>query len=171
MVFWGGAVATGAAAVLFAKGSDFAMALFFKARTWATWWPYVSAPVGLGLCAWLTRRAFVGAEGSGIPCGIFAPSLASGAGLGAHIHSWLPLAPTGAMVILSIAAYFSGVVQAPLTALVIVTEMTGNRSLTLLLMAVVLIGRGASALICRRSLYQSLADRFMPTQLAVSDES
>jgi hypothetical protein len=49
MVFWGGAVATGAAAVLFAKGSDFAMALFFKARAWATWWPYVSAPVGLGL--------------------------------------------------------------------------------------------------------------------------
>ena len=32
------------------------------------------------------------------------------------------------MVILSMAAYFSGVVQAPLTALVIVTEMTGNRS-------------------------------------------
>jgi len=49
MVFWGGAVVTGAAAVLFAKGSDFAMALFFKARAWATWWPYVSAPVGRGL--------------------------------------------------------------------------------------------------------------------------
>jgi H+/Cl- antiporter ClcA len=53
---------------------------------------------------------------SGIPCGIFAPSLAVGAGLGAHIHSWLPLAPAGAMVILSMAAYFSGVVQAPLSA-------------------------------------------------------
>ena len=51
MVFWGGAVATGAAAVLFAKGSDFAMALVFKARAWATWWPYVSAPVGLGFPA------------------------------------------------------------------------------------------------------------------------
>lgn len=417
MVFWGGAVATGAAAVLFAKGSDFAMALFFKARAWAAWWPYVSAPVGFVLCAWLTRRVFVGAEGSGIPqtmaalampteeardrvlsikiatgkilltllglasggslgregptvqvgasimhslrrfarfsaadvdrglilaggaagvaaafntplagivfaieelsrsfeertsgtiltavivagvtslalvgnytyfgttsalmseprmwlavpicgivggalggafslalvrlgtalptglqtfrmqhpvlfaagcgaviagigwlsagttfgtgyaeakllleneaepaagfallkalatlisylsgipCGIFAPSLAVGAGLGAHLHSWLPLAPAGAMVILSMAAYFAGVVQAPLTALVIVTEMTGNRSLTLPLMAVVLIGRGASALVCRRSLYRSLADRFMPDRPALTGES
>ena len=413
MVFWGGAVATGAAAVLFAKGSDFAMALFFKAQTWAAWWSYVSAPVGFAVCAWLTHRVFAGAEGSGIPqtmaalvmsteeardrvlsmkiavgkilltllalasggsvgregptvqvgasimhslrrfarfsaadvdrglilaggaagvaaafntplagivfaieelsrsfeertsgtiltavivagvtslalvgnytyfgatnafmseprmwlavpicglaggllggtfslamvrlgtalptgvqrfrkqhpvlfaagcgavvaaigwlssgstfgtgyseaklllqneatpsagfaiykalatlasylsgipCGIFAPSLSVGAGLGAHLYSWWPVAPAGAMVVLSMAAYFSGVVQAPLTALVIVTEMTGNRSLTLPLMAAVLIGRGASALVCRRSLYRSLADRFMPSQAVV----
>jgi H+/Cl- antiporter ClcA len=99
---------------------------------------------------------------SGIPGGIFAPSLATGAGLGAHLHAWWPVAPAGAMVILTMAAYFAGVVQAPLTALVIVTEMTGNRALTLPLMAVVLIGRGASALVCRRSLYHSLADRFLP---------
>ncbi len=407
LVFWGGAVATGATAVLFAKGGDFATALFFKARATAIWWPYVAAPVGLGLCAWLTGRVFVGAEGSGIPqtiaalampterardrvlslkiavgkilltllalasggsagregptvqvgasimhslrrfarfsavdmdrglilaggaagvaaafntplagvvfaieelsrsfeertsgtilaaviiagvtslalvgnytyfgstsalmseprmwiavpvcgiaggllggafslamvrlgsalparlqtfriqhpvlfaagcgaviagigwlsagttfgtgyseaklllqneatpstgfafykalatlvsylsgipCGIFSPSLAVGAGVGAHLHALWPVAPAGAMVVLSMAAYFSGVVQAPLTALVIVTEMTGNRALTLPLMAVVLIGRAASALVCRRSLYRSLADRFL----------
>jgi H+/Cl- antiporter ClcA len=410
MVFWGGAIATGAAAVLFTKGSEFAMTLFFSARAWAPWWPYVSAPVGLAICAWLTRRVFGGAEGSGIPqtiaalampterardqvlsiriavgkilvallglasgaslgregptvqvgasimhslrrfarfsatdvdrglilaggaagvaaafntplagivfaieelsrsfeertsgtiltavilagvtslamlgnytyfgttnalmseprmwlavpfcgvvggalggvfaramvrigaampaaiqdfrtrhpvwfaagcgaliaaigwlsagatfgtgyaeaklllqhdaaptagfalykalatlvtylsgipCGVFAPSLAVGAGLGAHLYSWWPVAPAGAMVLLSMAAYFSGVVQAPLTALVIVTEMTGNRSLTLPLMAVVLIGRGASALVCRQSLYRTLAQRFMPAK-------
>jgi H+/Cl- antiporter ClcA len=99
---------------------------------------------------------------SGIPCGIFAPSLSVGAGLGAQLHDWWPLAPAGVMVILSMAAYFSGVVQAPLTALVIVTEMTGNRSLTLPLMAAVLIARGASALVCRRALYRTLADRFLP---------
>jgi hypothetical protein len=29
-------------------------------------------------------------------------------------------------------------------------------------MAVVLIGRGASALVCRQSLYHSLAQRFLP---------
>jgi H+/Cl- antiporter ClcA len=415
MLFWGGAVATGATAVLFAKGSDLAMGLFLRARTWAIWWPYVAAPVGLALCAWLTKSVFAGAEGSGIPqtiaalamptekardqvlslkiavgkvfltllglasggsvgregptvqvgasimhslrrfarfsatdvdrglilaggaagvaaafntplagivfaieelsrsfeertsgtiltavilagvtslsilgnytyfgttsaimgeprmwiavpicgvvggvsggvfslalvrlgtalpaglqrfraqhpilfaagcgaliaaigwlsagttfgtgyaeakqllqneaaptagfalykalatlvsylsgipCGVFAPSLAVGAGLGAHLYAWWPVAPAGAMVILSMAAYFSGVVQAPLTALVIVTEMTGNRSLTLPLMAVVLIGRGASALVCRRSLYRTLADRFMPAKAVSAD--
>ncbi|HVC01672.1 MAG TPA: chloride channel protein [Steroidobacteraceae bacterium] len=98
---------------------------------------------------------------SGIPGGIFAPSLAVGAGIGARLHVWWPLAPAGAMVLMSMAAYFAGVVQAPLTALVIVTEMTGNRALTLPLMAVVLIGRAASALVCRRSLYHTLAKGFI----------
>lgn len=98
---------------------------------------------------------------SGIPGGIFAPSLAVGAGIGAQLHVWWPVAPAGAMVLLSMAAYFAGVVQAPLTALVIVTEMTGNRALTLPLMAVVLIGRAASALVCRRSLYHTLAKGFL----------
>ncbi len=109
---------------------------------------------------------------SGIPGGIFAPSLAVGAGIGAQLHSWWPLAPAGAMVLLSMAAYFAGVVQAPLTALVIVTEMTGNRALTLPLMAVVLIGRGASAIVCRQSLYHTLAKGFMqPRSPAAEDPS
>ncbi len=98
---------------------------------------------------------------SGIPGGIFAPSLAVGAGIGAQLHVWWPVAPAGAMVLMAMAAYFAGVVQAPLTALVIVTEMTGNRALTLPLMAVVLIGRAASALVCRRSLYHTLAKVFI----------
>ncbi len=105
---------------------------------------------------------------SGVPCGIFAPSLAVGAGIGAHLYAWWPLAPAGAMVVLSMAAYFSGVVQAPLTALVIVTEMTGNRGLTLPLMAVVLVGRVASALVCRESLYRTLAMRFLPRLAAAA---
>ena len=99
---------------------------------------------------------------SGIPGGIFAPSLAVGAGLGGQLHAWLPIAPAGAFVVLSMAAYFAGVVQAPLTALVIVLEMTDDRSLLLPLMAAALLGRAASAIVCRQPLYRSLAERFMP---------
>jgi H+/Cl- antiporter ClcA len=99
---------------------------------------------------------------AGIPGGIFAPSLAVGAALGGEIAPWLPVAPAGIVALLTMAAYFSGVVQAPLTALVIVGEMTGNRGLTLPLMAVVLLGRVASASVCRRSLYRGLAERFIP---------
>ena len=101
---------------------------------------------------------------TGIPGGIFAPSLAVGAGLGGTLSVYLPYAPGGAIVLLTMAAYFAGVVQAPLTALVIVSEMTGNRDLTLPLMAVTLIGRGASALVCRESLYRALAVQFLPAQ-------
>jgi len=98
---------------------------------------------------------------AGIPAGIFAPSLAIGAGLGGLLGTFWSVAPVGTMVVLTMVAYFAGVVQAPLTALVIVGEMTGDRSLTLPLMAAALIGRGASSLLCHQSLYQSLALPFM----------
>jgi H+/Cl- antiporter ClcA len=64
---------------------------------------------------------------AGIPGGIFAPSLALGAAIGGELARWLHFAPVGAIVVLTMAAYFAGVVQAPLTALVIVGEMTGDR--------------------------------------------
>ena len=98
---------------------------------------------------------------TGFPAGIFAPSLAVGAGLGGTLSHFFTATPAGTVVVLTMASYFAGVVQAPLTALVIVGEMIGDRSLTLPLMAVVLIGRGASALVCRESLYQTLARQFM----------
>lgn len=101
---------------------------------------------------------------SGIPGGIFAPTLAVGAGIGGQVHAWLSLAPAGTVVILSMAAYFAGVVQAPLTALVIVMEMTDDRSIMLPLMAAALLGRAASALVCREPLYRSLAARFAQRQ-------
>jgi H+/Cl- antiporter ClcA len=52
---------------------------------------------------------------------------------------------------------------------VIVTEMTGNRGLTLPLMATVLIGRAASAAVCRRSLYHSLAEAFLKPTITVPE--
>jgi H+/Cl- antiporter ClcA len=107
---------------------------------------------------------------TGIPGGIFAPSLAVGAGLGGTLSLYLPFAPGGAIVLLTMAAYFAGVVQAPLTALVIVSEMTGNRNLTLPLMAVTLIGRGASALVCRESLYRALAVVFLDLATTVPSD-
>src|SRR5579883_3051385 len=63
---------------------------------------------------------------SGIPGGIFSPSLAVGAGFGANIAAFFPSAPAGAVVLLGMVSYFAGVVQAPITAFVIVTEMTNN---------------------------------------------
>ena len=108
---------------------------------------------------------------TGVPAGIFAPSLAVGAGIGGALGLITHVAPGGALVLLTMAAYFSGVVQAPLTALVIVGEMTGNRALTLPLMAVAFIGRGASALVCRESLYRAIAVGFLPAGGAAPREA
>jgi H+/Cl- antiporter ClcA len=98
---------------------------------------------------------------SGIPGGIFAPSLAIGAGIGQWLAGLMPDAPSGAVVLLGMVGYFSGVVQAPITATVIVMEMTDNQRMTIPLLATSMLAFGVSRLICRRPLYGALAKRFL----------
>ena len=98
---------------------------------------------------------------SGIPGGIFAPSLAVGAGLGADLRFWLTGVPVGALAILGMVGYFTGVVQAPITAVVIVMEMTDNQSLTLPLMATALIAFGVSRVVCPSPIYRTMAQSFL----------
>ena len=99
---------------------------------------------------------------SGVPGGIFAPSLAVGAGLGGTIAAWFPHGDNSAIVLLGMVAYFSGVVQAPITATVIVMEMVDNQRVTLGLMASAFGAFGVSRLVCPRPLYATLAERFLP---------
>ena len=101
---------------------------------------------------------------SGIPGGIFAPSLSVGAGMGSVLAPLVPGAPIGAMILLGMTAYFSGVVQAPITASVIVMEMTANQTLMIPLMATAFLSFAVSRLICRRPLYGALARRFLQVQ-------
>ncbi|MBS0517188.1 MAG: chloride channel protein [Proteobacteria bacterium] len=98
---------------------------------------------------------------SGIPGGIFAPSLAVGAGLGANIAPFFPSAPFEAVMLLGMVAYFAGVVQAPITAFVIVTEMTENHAMVIPLMAASLIAYMASRLVCPEGVYHALAKGFL----------
>ena len=98
---------------------------------------------------------------SGIPGGVFAPSLAVGAGLGQNIATLMPYAPLGAVVVLGMVAYFAGVVQAPVTAFVIVMEMTDNHDMIVPLMAASLLAAGCSKVVCQRPLYRALADQFI----------
>ncbi len=98
---------------------------------------------------------------TGIPGGIFAPSLATGAGVGADLGHWLPVAPLSIMVLLGMVGYFCGVVQSPLTAFVIVMEMTAERDLLLPLLATSFLAYGASHLINPRPLYHTLAQAFI----------
>jgi H+/Cl- antiporter ClcA len=99
---------------------------------------------------------------SGIPGGIFSPSLAVGAGLGANVAHLFPAAPLGAIVLLGMVSYFAGVVQAPITAFVIVTEMTQNHNMVLPLMVASLIAHATSRLVCSEGIYHELAKNFLP---------
>jgi H+/Cl- antiporter ClcA len=98
---------------------------------------------------------------SGIPGGIFSPSLAVGAGLGVNVAHLFPNGPLGAIILLGMVSYFAGVVQAPITAFVIVTEMTDNHAMVVPLMAAALIAYATSRLVCGEGIYHALARGFL----------
>lgn len=95
---------------------------------------------------------------TGIPGGIFAPSLAAGAGIGADLAPLVPTAPVAAVVLLGMVAYFTGVLQTPITSAVIVMEMTDNQDMILPILATSFLAMGASRLICRQSVYWAMAE-------------
>lgn len=98
---------------------------------------------------------------SAIPGGLFTPSLSVGAGLGQLAAGWLPEMNRQAVVLLAMGAYFSGVVQSPITAAVIVIEMTAARFMTLPLLVATVLAYQASQLVCPVPLYESLARSFL----------
>lgn len=104
---------------------------------------------------------------SGIPGGIFAPSLAAGAGLGSVMAGILNGPGMEAIIVLTMVAYFTGVVQTPITAFVIVMEMTNNHTMLLPLMATAFIAYGSSKLVCREPIYRTLAQGFLDRLLPV----
>ena len=72
MLLWGAAALVGVTAVAFARLADVAQSLLRQLVSASHWWPWLTAPLGFATIAWLTRRYFQGAEGSGIPQTIFA---------------------------------------------------------------------------------------------------
>jgi H+/Cl- antiporter ClcA len=97
---------------------------------------------------------------SGIPGGLFAPSLAVGAGLGSSLGVIFGISTSSAAP-LGMAGYFSGVVQAPMTSFVIILEMTGNHDNVIPLMCASVLGYGTARMISREPLYHALARIFV----------
>ena len=97
---------------------------------------------------------------SGLPGGIFAPSLAIGAGIG---HDLAPLIgqqdSPGMLLVLCMAGFLAAVTQAPITSFIIVMEMVDGYSVVIGLMAVSLLSSGVSR-IFSQPLYQTVA-RYM----------
>ncbi len=97
---------------------------------------------------------------SGAPGGIFAPSLSVGAGLGQLVAALFPGSPAGAIVLLGMVGYFTGVVRAPMTSVIIMMEMTADRTMILPLFATALIADAVSAAVCKPKLYHALSQAF-----------
>ncbi|MFD4840601.1 chloride channel protein [Achromobacter sp. NPDC058515] len=117
-----------------------------------------SVPAGFGLAK---LAATVASYWAGIPGGIFTPALTTGAGIGHHIWQ---LAGEGVdqrvLVLVSMAAFLAAATQAPLTASVVVMEMTGSQPMLFWLLVGSLLASGVSRQFCPQPFYHLAAGRF-----------
>lgn len=98
---------------------------------------------------------------SGLPGGIFAPSLAIGAGLGHDLYLLLGEdAPAGMLLVFCMVGFLAAATQTPITSFVIVMELVSGYDLIIGLMATALIASGISRMISK-PLYESLADTLL----------
>jgi H+/Cl- antiporter ClcA len=101
---------------------------------------------------------------SGIPGGIFAPSLSVGVGMGATLGTLLG-GSVALSALLGMAGYFAGVVQAPMTAFVIIIEMTGDHRAVVPIMAASMLGYVTSRLLSPEPLYHGLSRAFIAASI------
>lgn len=101
---------------------------------------------------------------TGLPGGIFAPSLAIGAGIGQDLVPLLDgqAFPT-TIVVLCMVGFLAAATQAPITAFIIVMEMVDGYSLVIGLMATALIASAVSRMLSK-PLYTTLAEHMLRQQ-------
>ncbi|NYE60283.1 H+/Cl- antiporter ClcA [Duganella sp. 1224] len=115
-------------------GAEHEPGIFFFLKFIATW-----------LTAW-----------SGVPAGIFAPSLAIGAALGNDIALLLHYPHAAALIALGMVGFLAAATQAPLTSFIIVMEMVDGHAMVLSLMACAMVARTVSHVLSP-PLYPNLA--------------
>jgi H+/Cl- antiporter ClcA len=97
----------------------------------------------------------------GVVGGIFAPSLSSGAALGAWLSQYVPTANPEVWILGGMVAFLTGVTRTPFTSLVLVLEMTDSHGIILDLMLAAMLAQGAARLIDPVSFYEHMAHRIV----------
>ncbi|XVO89998.1 chloride channel protein [Pseudomonas palleroniana] len=127
----------------------------------------IVSDIGLPWHAPITRfLATVVTYFSGIPGGIFAPSLAVGAAVGANVAEFFNVAAQP-MIALCMVGFLAAVTQSPITAAIIVMEMIDSHGMVISLMGVALIAKAVSARM-GPELYQQLARGFLQVPVAAT---
>lgn len=102
------------------------------------------------IATWLTTW-------SGVPGGIFAPSLAIGGAMGSDIAAVFAPSDPATLIALGMAGFLAAATQAPMTAFIIVMEMVDGYNMVLSLMACAMVASTVSRCISR-PLYSQLTE-------------
>jgi CIC family chloride channel protein len=128
-----------------------------------------SAPLAAIPAAFLIRFALGAVSyAAGTPGGLFAPMLVLGAQFGflcgavcRALSPYLHVQPE-AFAVVGIAAFFTGVVRAPITGIVLATEMTGSVTMLLPMLCACSMAMLAGTLLKVPPIYESLRERALP---------
>jgi H+/Cl- antiporter ClcA len=95
---------------------------------------------------------------SGVPAGVFAPSLAIGAGIGHDVALFMGMGREAAipLIAMGMAGFLAATTGGPITAFIIVMEMVSGQAMVLSLMACALLASGVARLVTG-PMYQELA--------------
>ena len=95
---------------------------------------------------------------TGVPAGVFAPSLAIGAGMGHDVATLTGVTAEAAipLIALGMVGFLAATTQGPITAFIIVMEMVSGHTMVLSLMATALLSSGIARLLTR-PMYLELA--------------
>jgi CIC family chloride channel protein len=137
-----------------------------------------AGPLALVPVAFLVRFALGAVSyAAGTPGGLFAPLLVLGAqsGLlfGAACHMALPsldIQPEGFAVV-GLAAFFTGVVRAPLTGIVLVTEMTANVTMLLPMLGACFVAMLVPTLLRNAPIYDSLREHTLRRERLLQEKA
>lgn len=103
--------------------------------------------------------------------GVFAPSLAAGAAIGAKFAEMTASPYPYLLVLLGMASFLSGVTRAPFTAFVLVLEMTDRHSAIFPLMMASLVASLAAKIVDGRSCYEQRCEAYLKTEKTGSSVS
>ncbi len=104
--------------------------------------------------------------GSGLPCGIFIPIIAIGACIGGLLNGlWLKITPEIApycdlMVMICMAAFFTTVIKAPITSIIMICEFTGSFAPLLPVIIAVSLGYIIGEMSRTDGIYEELLEQY-----------
>ena len=128
----------------------------------------LGAPLLWTLLIVLMLRIFVTSVnvGAGIPCGIFIPVIAMGACVGAMLNNvWISIDPDikpycDLLVMICMAAFFTTVVRAPITSIVMICEFTGSFAPLLPVIIAVSVGYIIGEMLRVDGIYEALLEAY-----------
>jgi H+/Cl- antiporter ClcA len=98
---------------------------------------------------------------STIPGGLFMPSISIGAGIGSEVASFYTQIDTQVIIIMTMIAYLSAVIRAPLTSVFVILEMTTTLHLLIPGLMIAFIANWISKQIFAQPIYEALADNYL----------